>query len=144
MHYTTFSVGYVTGFVRSIRKPRKVAGSVFIALAIMLAFAACEPGDVKRARSMTINDVDLSTVADGVRKGAYTIVNDTFEVETTVAAHKIVRIDLVRTVDASYAKKAAAVIPRIIERQTLNVDAVTGATASSKAILKAVERSLAQ
>jgi len=54
-----------------------------------------------------------------------------------------VKIDLVWTVNASYAKKAAAVIPRVIERQMPNVDAVTGATATSKAILKAVERSLA-
>lgn len=144
MRYTISSAGPATGFVGSVHNRWKAAGSVFIALAVMMALTACEPGDVKRTRALVIRDVDLSSVPDGVRKGSYTLMNDTFEVETTVTGHRIVKIELVRTVDASYAKKAAGVIPRVIERQTPNVDAVTGATATSKAILKAVERSLAQ
>jgi uncharacterized protein with FMN-binding domain len=41
-----------------------------------------------------------------------------------------------------YSKRAEGVIPRIIERQTPNVDAVSGATTTSKALMKAVENSL--
>ncbi len=128
---------------RRVRHQWKTAASVSAALAAIFFLAACEPGEVKRVRALTISDVDLITIPDGVRKGSFALGNDTFEVETTVANHRIVRIDLVRTVNASYAKKAAGVVPRVIERQTPNVDAVTGATATSKAILKAVERSLA-
>jgi uncharacterized protein with FMN-binding domain len=41
-----------------------------------------------------------------------------------------------------WGKKAEAIVPAIIEAQNLTVDVVSGATGSSKAILKAVENAL--
>ena len=41
-----------------------------------------------------------------------------------------------------HAKQAAAVVAGIIQNQTPNVDAISGATTTSKAIMKAVENAL--
>jgi len=41
-------------------------------------------------------------------------------------------------------EKAEAIIPRVIEAQSLDVDVVSGATGSSKAILKAIEDAFAE
>ncbi|MBU1219647.1 FMN-binding protein [Myxococcota bacterium] len=39
-------------------------------------------------------------------------------------------------------KKSEKIIPRIIEKQSLDVDSISGATASSKMILQTVEKAI--
>ena len=115
--------------------------AAFLAV-VMLSGFSCEPKEVKRVREMPIADVDLSAVPDGVRNGSFTFDGFTYEVKTTVENHRIAKIGPVSANKSSRMKKAVAVLPLVIERQTPNVDAATGATATTKALLKAVERSL--
>ena len=42
--------------------------------------------------------------------------------------------------DSRYVQLAERILPRVIEQQSLQVDAITGATTTSKCILKAAER----
>lgn len=65
-----------------------------------------------------------------------------YKVKTIVEAHRIVDIKIIQNRDTKHAKSAEGVIPEIIKEQTPNVDAISGATTTSKALMKAVEKSL--
>lgn len=113
-------------------------------LLLLLLFLSCESAEMKRVRTMPIADVDLAAVPDGTYRGDFTYGKFTYEVRTTVKAHHIGKIDILKNRNSKYARMAAGVIPRILEKQTPNVDAVSGATTTSKALMKAVENSLTQ
>jgi uncharacterized protein with FMN-binding domain len=87
---------------------------------------------------------DLSDKADGIYRGAYDLPGA--PVDVTLDVHlenaKITGIDIVRHFCSPIGKKAEKITERIIEKQSLQVDTITGATGSSKAILKAVEDAL--
>jgi len=81
---------------------------------------------------------DLSAKADGIYHGNY------FNVwlDVTVANHRIVKIDITEHYHSPIGKNAEKITDKIIQEQSLDVDVVTGATMSSKSILKAVEIAL--
>lgn len=81
---------------------------------------------------------------DGTFRGEADGYEDKIIVDVTVKADKIVTVKVVSQAE-SRAKTSMMVIPkRIIEAQKARVDAVTGATISSKAIMRAVEKALAK
>lgn len=95
----------------------------------------------KTISDITISDVDLSKVSDGTYTGSYKVFPVAAIVKVTVNDHKITGIDLVKHDNGQGA--AAEVIPdHVVEAQTLDVDIISGATASSKVILKAIENAL--
>ncbi len=114
----------------------------YIPLCLILFLFACDTEEARRVREMPIADVDLSALPDSVYHGEFVYANFTYAVRTTVRNHRIEKIDILQNRDSRYARKAAGIIPRIVERQTPNVDAVSGATTTSKALMKAVENSL--
>lgn len=88
-----------------------------------------------------ISNIDLSKVRDGVYTGSYKMFPIDVEVEVTVSKHRISKIKLIKHNNGQ--GKSAEVIPdRVVEAQTLEVDIVTGATYSSKVILKAIENAI--
>lgn len=90
---------------------------------------------------MTISDVDLSKIPDGTYTGNHEVFPVLAEVKVTVADHKITAVELVKHRNGQ--GSAAEVIPgKVVEAQTLQVDIVSGATYSSKVILKAIENAL--
>lgn len=95
----------------------------------------------RRIEEMTVTDVDLSMTADGKYIGAYILFPISARVEVTLEDSKIAAIEIVEHKNGRGAE-AEAVVERVIEDQTLEVDAVTGATYSSKIILKAIEIAL--
>lgn len=97
---------------------------------------------MKRVRAMPIADVNLAVLPDSAYTGGFTYDKITCEVRTTVKNRRIEQIDILKNHSSQYTKNAVGVIPRILEKQTPNVDAVSGATISSKALMKAVENSL--
>jgi uncharacterized protein with FMN-binding domain len=62
--------------------------------------------------------------------------------DVTVQHGNINSITLIRHIRSPIGKKAENIIQNIIEAQSLEIDVISGATASSKAILKAVEDAL--
>lgn len=79
---------------------------------------------------------------DGTFRGESDGYEDKIIVDVTLKADKIVTVKVVSQAE-SRAKTSMKVIPkRIIEAQKVRVDAVTGATISSKAIMRAVEKAL--
>ena len=80
---------------------------------------------------------------DGTYTGSAMGYNDNITVSVTVAGGKIASIAVVsEDDDEPYFTNARAVISRILSSQTTNVDAVTGATYSSKGIMSAVAQAL--
>jgi len=82
-------------------------------------------------------------LADGVYKGTGTGYAGDITVSVQIKDKQIVAIDILSTSDdAAFFNRAKAVIDRIIEGQTLNVDTVSGATYSSNGIISAVKNAL--
>jgi len=90
---------------------------------------------------LKISHVDISKVADGTYPGSYKVFPIIAEVKVTVKNHEITGIELVKHRTGQGAP--AEIIPsKVVEAQTLEVDTVSGATYSSKVILKAIENAL--
>jgi uncharacterized protein with FMN-binding domain len=111
-------------------------------LCCLVASGSCLSEEIVRVRSMPIASVDLSTARDGTYRGSYSYGSFTCVVQTTVKSHRIETITVIKNRSTLYARKAEGVIPRVLEAQSPDVDAVTGATTTSKALLKAIENSL--
>lgn len=125
-------------------KRRIVLASAIVFIVIIAAvFAAkvnIEAGLVKLAET-SIPDVDLSKIADGIYKGSHKAFPVEAEVKVTIENHKIAGIELVKHSNGQGA--VAEVIPdRVVGAQSLEVDIVSGATYSSKVILRAIEDAL--
>ena len=115
----------------------------FLSFALIVLFAvafiivaACVNLD-----AIVITNPDLQKVEDGTYEGNSKVgpVRVTLNVEVKYGA--ITSIEIVRHFNGR-GKKAEAIIPVILEKQSLEVDVISGATGSSKAILKAVEDAL--
>ena len=93
-------------------------------------------------REMASGPVDLARLGNGVYVGKAYGYNSMITVSTTVQDGRIVEIELV-DVDDKRPFDAASVIPqRIKDGQRLDVDAVTGATVTSDAIINAMKQGL--
>ena len=90
---------------------------------------------------LTIEDIDLTSLADGEYKASYNAFTIAVEVRTRVNNHKITCIDLVKHINGQ-GGEAESILETVLEKQSLLVDTVSGATYSSKAILKAIEIAL--
>ncbi len=82
-------------------------------------------------------------LTDGVYKGTGTGYAGEITVAVQIKDKQIVAIDILSSSDdAAFFKRAQAVIDKIIEGQTLDVDTVSGATYSSRGIISAVKNAL--
>jgi uncharacterized protein with FMN-binding domain len=92
--------------------------------------------------NIKIGDVDLSDVRDGIYVGSCDARIISATVKVTVRDGEITGIELL---EHKYDRggPAVAIIDDILAEQSLEVDVVSGATNSSKTILKAVENALA-
>ncbi|MBU3112552.1 FMN-binding protein [Clostridium lacusfryxellense] len=95
----------------------------------------------KVTSEMKIGSVDLSKVADGKYLGSCDVVYVGATVSVTVKDSKIIDIVLVKH-KTDKGKPGEAVTAEVIKEQSLQVDMITGATNSSKVILKSIENAL--
>lgn len=91
--------------------------------------------------NLTINNVNLSTISDGIYLGQYVKGRFNYKVEVIVKNNKIESIKILNQT-STYLNTSETIIKRVLEKQSLDVDVVTGATATSKGILKAIENAL--
>ncbi len=95
----------------------------------------------QQIEEIKVENVDLESIPDGMYIGKAEVLWIAAEVKVIVQDHKIVNIDLIKHKNERGA--SAEVIPqKVVETQSLQVDAVSGATNSSKVILKAIENAL--
>jgi len=95
-------------------------------------------------KNLTAKMPDLTIKTDGIYRGIYDLSGTPVKVvlDVTIQDHKITGIKIVEHFCSPIGKKAEKIIDRIIEVQSLDVDVVSGATGSSKSIIKAVENAL--
>ena len=80
---------------------------------------------------------------DGIYEGEYRKGINKAVVKVTIADGRIAEIELVKHTASCIGKKANEIIPqRIIEQQSTQVDAVSGATNSSRVIMNAVQKAI--
>ncbi|NTW71318.1 MAG: FMN-binding protein [Eubacteriaceae bacterium] len=96
---------------------------------------------VKQIDAIVIKDINLSEVADGTYMGDHSVLPVIVEAKVTVKDHRITEIILTKHINGQ--GKPAEILPgKVVESQSLKVDTVTGATSSSKVILKAIQNAL--
>jgi uncharacterized protein with FMN-binding domain len=116
--------------------PLGVGAAFLFAAALTLLLAACVNLD-----AIVITNPDLSKVTDGTYQGKSKVGPVRVTLDVSVQNNVITSINIIQHFNGK-GKKAETIVPRIIEAQSLDVDVVSGATGSSKAILQAVERAL--
>jgi uncharacterized protein with FMN-binding domain len=100
--------------------------------------------EVEQIKRMDISDFDPATVPDGEYTGEFPFRQRyLYRVKVTVKAGRIADIEVLENgTENEYAEKGLGVIPRILQAQSPKVDAVSGATVTSKALMKCVEKAL--
>ena len=91
--------------------------------------------------NLTINTIDLSKIPDGSYEGSYNKGRFSYKVEVTVKDNRIESVNILSK-PSIVQEFDNDIISRVLQQQSLKVDAVTGATASKKALLKAIENAL--
>ena len=92
----------------------------------------------------TVDDTN-QTWKDGTYYGSGTGFNGEVQAEVVISGGRIETINVVNhNDDSSFTSQAQGLIPNIISTQSTNVDAVSGATYSSRGIINAVRAALKQ
>lgn len=87
-----------------------------------------------------INMVDLETIKDGEYEGFYDVEYINAKVLVKVETNKIVGIQLIEHKHDRYSGEP--MVQKVLDAQSLEVDAISGATNSCKTVLKAIEIAL--
>lgn len=125
-----------------MKKSRKMLLIIFLAFLLLLMGGKIIIGNmIEKVRSISVSMPDLSNVQDGNYSGEYLIAPVHVKVEVSVRDHRITDIAILQH-DNGLGSAAESIINDVIEKQSLNIDAVSGATVSSKCILKAVENAI--
>lgn len=98
---------------------------------------------VKQADNIVISNLELSSIEDGSYIGEYTLSPVKVIVQVQIKNYKINEIKILEHQNG-FGGKAEIINDRVIEKQTLEVDLVSGATVSSKVMLKAIENALSK
>lgn len=95
------------------------------------------------ARRLPVTTPDLADLSDGCYTGKATVLPVHIWVEVDVQDHRMVSLRILEHA-CGLGQPAEALVQTVLERQSLDLDAVSGATVSSKCLLKAIENALAE
>lgn len=114
---------------------------VVIALSALLIYLYRVHSYQNKVSHTTVQNIEFSSIPDGSYIGDYNVDFIYAKVSVTVKSGKVIHIDLLKH-KTERGKPAEVITDKIVEQQTLEVDAIAGATNSSKVIKKAVENAL--
>ena len=119
-----------------------IVAAVLLACVVtgMIAFQSIQR-NLNVLAAMEIENIPLDRVKDGVYVGEYSVFPVSAQVEVTVKDHAI---DTARILKHRNGQGSAgeAIVNKAVEADSLKVDIVSGATYSSKVLLKAMENAL--
>lgn len=130
----------VSRFMKRIIKVLLITiAAVFISLMVLIAvMAGVMNNTIQKAMDEQKNiDINMEQVADGIYTGS----SDGGLVKVEVKDHKIVNINLLKH-ECGKGKPAESMLEEMVQKNTDDVDCVSGATASSKTIRNAVNKAL--
>jgi uncharacterized protein with FMN-binding domain len=111
-----------------------VVGSGMIAVQVI-------EGNLEHLVGLPVQSIKVTTIEDGAYRGAYASFPVAAEVEVVLKDQRITDIRIIKH-EHGQGSAAEGIIEEVIRKQSLQVDSVTGATYSSKVILKAIEDAL--
>ena len=114
---------------------------VFILCIGVFAYFKINSQSKKSINSIKIENIDLSTVKNGTYLGSYTSNPCAAKVRLTIENHQIKNIELLEH-QKGLGGKAEVILDDVVESQSLEVDTISGATLSSKVLLKSVENAI--
>lgn len=125
-----------------MKKLKKIA-FFLIALIIMgfLSLKFVSNKIVSNAEALPVKEINFEQIEDGQYIGNYEIFPVKVSVRVSIQNGEITQIDLLEHFNGK-GIPAEKIVDHIIEKQSLQVDSISGATVSSIAIKKAVEDSL--
>ena len=122
-----------------------VIGCVCLVVAVILYFGGKYLYDTAKYKKI-ISDIviktpDSSLIDDGIYNGTFDAILISADVDVTVKDHKITNIKINNHKNDRGAS-AEVITDEVIANQSLEVDTISGATNSSKVILKTIEIAL--
>ena len=121
-------------------KVLKVILYVITGLVILFAvFGVFGMAGLNEVKDLQIFSVDLNDVEDGTYTGTYENGRWSNTVEVTIENHEIISIVHVSSGNSSQQELFDEIIQVILDNQKVDIDTVSGATASTNSFLKAVE-----
>ena len=125
-----------------MKKSKKVLLIIFFVVSFLLIAGKIIVGNmVRNVQNISVSMPDLLNVQDGNYIGEYSITPLHVKVEVSVSNHRITNITILQH-DNGLGSTAESIVNDVMEEQSLEIDAVSGATVSSKCILKAVETAI--
>lgn len=116
-------------------------GLIILFAAALIIFFVAHVYSKATLKDVTVANLDPKDLPDGTYSGEATIKPVIAKVTVTVAEGKIADVQVLEH-QTGLGKKAEVITSEIVHQQSLQVDAVSGATLSSQAILKACEDAL--
>ena len=128
-----------------MKKGLKILGTVLFVVVCLIGVGFMLMGQQQNEALAKLENVpiDMARVADGVYTGASDAGMVQAEVRVTVTDHRIADITLIRH-QTGLGKPAEATLADMVAQNNYEVDAVTGATASSLTLRNAVNQALRQ
>ena len=124
-----------------MKKKLLIAGG--IVLVILICMVVMVTNGLSEGAKVVPGGIDVSAVADGSYTGTYSFKRWTNTLIVHVKDSQITAIEIIDDVfGASVTDCSGEVFSRVIAAQDTLVDAVSGATVTSKAYLKAIEDAL--
>ena len=125
-----------------MKKGKKVLLITFIVVLFLFIVGKIIIGNmVRNVQNISVSMPDISSVQDGNYIGEYSITPVHVKVEVSVSNHRIANITILQH-DNGLGSTAESIVNDVVQEQSLDIDAVSGATVSSKCILKAVENAI--
>ena len=125
-----------------MKKSKKVLLIIFFVVSFLLIAGKIIVGNmVRNVQNISVSMPDLLNVQDGNYIGEYSITPLHVKVEVSVSNHRITNITILQH-DNGLGSTAESIVNDVMEEQSLEIDAVSGATVRSKCILKAVENAI--
>jgi uncharacterized protein with FMN-binding domain len=120
-----------------------------IVLSIILVFILITAGGLfylsrglNPGAKLVIKDTNSSSLKDGSYTGKYEEGRWTNEIKVTVKNGKIATLDVIKDVTFPKPEWTKELFHKVIEKQSVQVDVISGATVTSKAYLKSIENAL--
>ncbi len=125
----------ITAVHGKIPLTRNLRITAMILVAVVLIGCSGSPDQVQ------LSMPELSKIPDGVYRGSAKVLPVIARVEVTVTGGRITGFRILRHLTGQ-GRAAEVLAEQVVEKQTIEIDAVSGATYSSKVILKAGENAL--
>lgn len=122
-----------------------------IFLTLLIVFVLAGGGGIfyltrglEKMNELDLKGIDTALLEDGVYEGKFHYGRWDNELSITVKDHKITNINIIKDVMFAKPEVSKELFHRVIEMQNTTVDAVSQATATSKAYLKSIEQALSK